>query len=71
MRKLFNKNFRRILSMFDNTNIIQMNQGKNLSDDEILQLMANNPILIERPIIIKDEKAVIARPLEKLKDFMK
>ena len=33
LRKLFNKNFRRILSMFDNTNIIQMNQGKNLSDD--------------------------------------
>ena len=46
-------------------------ENKNLSDDEILQLMADNPILIERPIIIKDEKAVIARPLEKLKDFMK
>lgn len=43
-RKLFNKNFRRILSMFDNTNIIQMNQGKNLSDDEYFESLKDEYI---------------------------
>ncbi len=44
LRKLFNKNFRRILSMFDNTNIIQINQGKNLSDDEYFESLKDEYI---------------------------
>lgn len=46
-------------------------ENKKLTDKQVINLMANNPILIERPIIIKEDKAVIARPLEKLKDFIK
>jgi arsenate reductase len=38
-----------------------------LSDDEIIQAMILNPILIERPIVTNGNKAVIARPLEKIK----
>lgn len=40
--------------------------GKNLSDEEWVLAMHEHPILIERPIIVKGDKAVIARPPEKM-----
>ncbi len=42
-----------------------------LSDDEIIDLMAKHPDLIERPIVEKGSKAILARPAEKIKDFLK
>ena len=35
-----------------------------ISDDELIALMIENPILIERPIIFDQQKAVIGRPPE-------
>ena len=44
---------------------------KNEHDEEkLLDAMVENPRLIERPIIIKGDKAIIARPPEKAKEFL-
>lgn len=45
-------------------------KGKKLSDNEILTAMIENPILIERPIVINGNKAVIGRPPEKILDIL-
>lgn len=42
----------------------------NKSQNEILELVVQHPKLLERPIIIKDNKAVIARPMENLKNLL-
>ena len=44
-------------------------KGKDLSDDELINVMAKNPKLIERPVVESDKNAVIGRPpsdIEKL-----
>lgn len=45
-------------------------KGKELSDDEIIQAMIDHPKLIERPIVIKDGKAVVARPTERIEEVL-
>ena len=39
-------------------------KGKKLTDIEIINAMFENPKLIERPIVVKNNKAVIGRPPE-------
>lgn len=45
-------------------------KGKELSDEEIVKAMVENPKLIERPIVINDNKAVIGRPPESISDII-
>ena len=45
-------------------------KGKDLSDAEIVSAMIAHPKLIERPIIINGNKAVIGRPPEKILDII-
>nr|WP_298993472.1 arsenate reductase (glutaredoxin) [uncultured Polaribacter sp.] len=45
-------------------------KGKDLSDHEIVKAMIENPKLIERPIVINNNKAVIGRPPETILDYI-
>jgi len=38
--------------------------GKSLTDEQWIDALAKNPILIERPIVVKGDRAVIGRPPE-------
>lgn len=48
---------------------IEHYKGKSLTDEDLIQAMVNYPILIERPIVVKGNQAVVARPLENINDF--
>lgn len=45
-------------------------KGKTLTDEEWIAAMVKFPKLIERPIVINNEKAVIARPAERILDIL-
>ena len=45
-------------------------KGKDLNDNEIVKAMIDNPKLIERPIVIKGNKAVLGRPPENIKELL-
>ena len=40
------------------------------ADDEIVDLMVKNPDLIQRPIVEKGARAILARPAERLKEIL-
>jgi arsenate reductase len=45
-------------------------KGKSLSDDEWIDAMIRFPKLIERPIVVKGEKAVVARPADRILEIL-
>lgn len=44
---------------------------KSLSDDEWIKAMLKFPKLIERPIVLRNGKAVIARPTDRIEELFK
>ena len=46
-------------------------KNKILNDQEILKIIAENPILMQRPIVIDGEKAIIGRDSESVENFLK
>ena len=49
---------------------IENYKGKSVTDSDIIQALAKHPILIERPIVIDGDKAIIARKIDDLAAFL-
>lgn len=43
---------------------------RDLTDAELIALMAANPDLIQRPIVERGERAILARPPDRIKDLL-
>jgi arsenate reductase len=43
---------------------------RELTDDELIKLMIENPDLIQRPIVVKGNKAVLGRPPENVDELL-
>ena len=43
---------------------------RELSDGEIIKLMAEHPDLIQRPIVERGPRAVLGRPTERIKELL-
>ena len=43
---------------------------KELSEEALLDLMVKHPDLIQRPLVVKDDKALLARPAETVKTLL-
>ena len=44
--------------------------NKDLSDDALLDVMVKHPDLIQRPLVVKNDQAVLARPAETVKTLL-
>ncbi len=50
--------------------IYKENLKEETDEDKLIEAMVSNPKLIERPIVIKDGKAAIGRPIENIVELI-
>jgi arsenate reductase len=43
--------------------------GKTLTDEQLIRIMTEHPEIIQRPIVVAGDKAVLARPVERLDEL--
>jgi arsenate reductase (glutaredoxin) len=43
---------------------------RDLSDDELIALMARHPMLVQRPVVVRGERAVLARPVDRVLELL-
>ena len=49
---------------------VQNYRGKKITDSEWIKILAENPKLLQRPIVVNGNKAVLANPPEKIDDIV-
>jgi len=49
---------------------LRLLDGDGVSDDELIALMAQHPRLLQRPIAVRGERALLARPIERVLDLL-
>lgn len=50
---------------------IEKYQGKSMNNTQIIKALSKHPILMQRPIVIDGDKAIIGREIDKLEDFIR
>lgn len=45
-------------------------RGMQFTDHEWIKVLIENPILIQRPILVKGNKAIIGRPVERVRELL-
>ncbi|MDQ3587875.1 MAG: arsenate reductase [Actinomycetota bacterium] len=43
---------------------------REVADEEAIKLMAEHPELMQRPVVERDERAVLARPVERVRELL-
>jgi len=47
-----------------------LDDGAAVSEDELVAHMAEHPQLLQRPIVVRDDRAVLARPVERVLELL-
>jgi arsenate reductase (glutaredoxin) len=50
---------------------IEKYEGRTLNNTQIIKALSKHPILMQRPIVIDGDKAIIGREIDKLEGFLK
>ena len=48
----------------------ELKLGKGKSREEVLRAIVDHPILLQRPIVVHGNRAIVARPYEKVKELL-
>jgi arsenate reductase len=53
------------------TQVKELGLSETTPDNEVLQAIVDNPSILQRPIVESGDKAVMARPIEKVRELLK
>lgn len=70
MLKMLGMNSARELMRTKESIYQELNLKEERSEEALIKAMLTNPKLIERPIVVKGNKAVIGRPIEKVVELL-